>query len=278
MYRLGLQHPYSWVRYVLADGGGATLAHLGGFAGLQLAFPYLVLFAPDWPVHSWHEGVLPSYMALLATAERTEEAIAMQSKEFWAAELAQAGIPAPESVAILENGKVEELSPGVGADEDLILKPTRGWMGQGVRRTSLARLAELELPGRWIAQRRVVTRNGLVETTRVVTMMDGARSVLLAALQVTESRAGAVTSNRGRVRLADLTAEQKARVAQLQTLHAERFALVPAISWDLMEGAAGPVVLEGNAPGAICWGTDLCGGILSEAEQLFRRFYAEHCA
>merc|ERR1719207_233533 len=115
-------------------------------------------------------------------------------------------------------------------------------MGQGVRRTSLARLAELELPGRWIAQRRVVTRN-----------------VLLAALRVTESRAGAVTSNRGRVRLADLTAEQKARVAQLQRLHAERFALVPAISWDLMEGVAGPVVLEGNAPGALCWGTDLCG-------------------
>ena len=57
-------------------------------------------------------------------------------------------------------------------------------MGQGVRRTSLARFAELKLPGRWIAQRRIVTRNGLVETTRVVTMMNGTQSVLLVALQV----------------------------------------------------------------------------------------------
>ena len=67
------------------------------------------------------------------------------------------------------------------------------------------------------------------------------------ALQVTESRAGAVTSNRGRVSLADLTPEQTARVEQLQGLHAERFPLVPAISWDLLEGAEGPVTESDRA-------------------------------
>ena len=280
MYRYSVQHATRWFRYVGAD-SVAPMTDLGSWLLVATGFPYLVHLSPSWMRAPWHEGALPSYLAFLATNKRLELAIKMQSKLFWADCFRDENVPAPQVLAIVDNGAALAASPRFDAHQTLILKPVQGWMGQGVQKTSVAQFTRLPAArGQWIAQELVVSpTTRAAETVRVVSMLNGSDAQLLVALKVTNSRAAAVASNFGSVRRTVLSERQGALVLRLLRLHEDRFARVPAISWDLMDDSANnrTVVLEGNAPGALCWKNDGCHEVLSRAERLYRRFYEEHC-
>lgn len=273
MYRYSIQHADRWFQYCAAD-NVAPFQHLGSWFGVVAGFPLLVHISPSWHLQRWHEGLLPAYFAFVAQPERLALSIRMQSKLFWAELLKQEHVPTPVQLALIEDGEIR--NSGSELDTMAIVKPAQGWMGSGIQRSSAAEFAKLKRPGQWIVQEAIVTAGGTIETFRVVTMVNGSDAVMVASLRVREENGRSITSNRGNVQPVELTGPQVEVVSSLRRVHRERFPLIPLISWDLMDGLNGTVVLEGNAPGAVCWKTD-CDQILTKADQLYRSFYADHC-
>jgi hypothetical protein len=199
MYRYTIVHADRWFRYVSED-SVAPLTDVLSWLLISTGFPYLVHAAPGWHSHSWHEGALPSYLALLATESSLDLMIRMQTKTYWASTFAAHGIPTPRTLAVVEDGVVRSASPHLDKHATTIVKPNQGWMGRGVQRASLARFSALRAPGQWIVQQPVATLTGATETVRVVTMLNGSIAQPLVSLRLTATHAKAVTSNRGVVR------------------------------------------------------------------------------
>ena len=279
MYRYSIQHAVRWFHFVAAD-SVAPLASLGSWLLVTTGFPYLVHFAPTWASHSWHEGPLPSYLAILATQERLDLALKMQSKLFWAETFRAESIPTPQILAVVQNGAAQASSPQFDPHSKLILKPVQGWMGRGVQKTTVEQFTRRPMRGQWIAQEPILAPTHEAESIRLVSILNGSSAQLLVALKVSNPQSDSVTSNLGSVRrIARLSEHQGALALRLLKLHEDRFERVPTISWDLMEDARNSrtVVLEGNAPGALCWKNDACNDVLSRAERLYRRFFYEYC-
>lgn len=229
-------------------------------------WPLYVSLVPSWNTHAWSEGLLSSYAIICRDKERILLCSRM-TKIFWDEYLRERRIRTPRVYARQRRGAFKISVTPSDPEEIVIVKPNDDHCGRSIE----LRLWKdaLETPASYdhVIQKYVSAQKG--KSFRVVTCKvpkDDAFILQNYSLYNFER----IASNRGSV--VPIGVDQIAVANELCRCHTNDFHILPVISWDIVVDEYGEeYVLEGNAPGAVCWKHD-CRKTLTKFDTVVRQW------
>ena len=230
-----------------------------------LGWPVYAALSPSWPTHAWSEGLLSGYAVVCADPARTD-LCARMTKTFWHRLFVSRKIATPRMYAQIRDRQVRLMGDQPASDAIVLTKPNRSCAGHGVHLKKWADILRSPPLRDTVVQEYISHMPG--QSYRVVTCKEPNTDAFTFINYVIVNSATAVASNRGVVTVID--AKLVKSTDTLCRCHTLDFAILPAICWDIVVDANGDeFVLEGNAPGAICWKTE-CRIQLSKFDRIVR--------
>lgn len=233
---------------------------------IGVLWPLYVRLVPSWNIHAWSEGLFSSYAVICADKERVLLCSRM-TKLFWDKYFRERRIRTPRVYAHQRQGAFKIVVTPSDLEEIVIVKPNADHCGRSIELKHWKDALGAPAPYDHVVQKYVSAHKG--KSLRVVTCKapDHGASILQ---NYSLYNYNSITSNRGSV--VPIGVDEIAVANDLCKCHTNDFYILPVISWDIVVDEYGEeYVLEGNAPGAVCWKHD-CRQTLTTFDAVVRQW------